>query len=132
MTGPKLRRRASLIVLISALVLTSACSKPPPYVFVTANTEVETGHDVVVEVRLWNTAADAYVNDAMITAVSLTMAPDGMNDITSDVTPQPSTEVGAFRFSATFRAAGRWELALAARIPGERNTVMGSVVIRAK
>ena len=115
-----------------AILVVAACSKAPPFEFTTATPEIEMGHDVVVEVRLRNTASDTVVNDAIISAIRLDMAPDGMSQITSEVTPQPSTELGAYRFSANFKMAGRWELSLTAQIPGEPQPTTGSVIIVAK
>ena len=125
-------RLATCLAVGFAILVVAACSKSPPFEFTTATPEVEMGHDLVVEVRLRNTASGTMVNDAIITATRLDMAPDGMRQVTSDVTPQPSTELGAYRFSANFKMAGRWELSLTAQVPGEPQPVTGSVIITAQ
>jgi hypothetical protein len=119
------------IALFATVVLLAACSKSPPYEFTTATSQVEMGHDVVIEIRLMNTAAGTLVNDAVITASRLDMSPDGRDSITSAITPQPSDELGAYRFSANFKIAGRWALGLTAHVPGDPQPVKGSVIITA-
>ncbi len=120
------------IALLSAFLVLAACSKPPPYEFTTPTPEVEMGHEVVIEIRLKNSLAGTLVNDAVITAHRLDMAPDGMGQVTSEIAPQPSTELGAYRFSANFKMAGNWQLSLTAHVPGEPKPVKGSVTITAK
>lgn len=101
----------------------AACGKSPSYEFTTPTPEVEAGHEVVVEVRLINSSPGTLVSDAVITATRLDMAPDGMDGITSTITPQPSNELGAYRFSANFKMVGRWELSLTAQVPGHPRSV---------
>ena len=123
---------AGRFALFSAFLVLAACGKSPPYEFTTATPEVEMGHEVVVEIRLINSSAGTLVSDAVITATRLDMAPDGMGGVTSTITPQPSDELGAYRFSANFKMAGRWEVSLTSQVPGHPQPVKGSVIITAK
>jgi hypothetical protein len=53
------------------------------------------------------------VPDAVIFGTRLDMAPDGMQEMATRVTPLPGSEPGTYRFKATFGMAGRWQLSLA-------------------
>jgi hypothetical protein len=59
------------------------------------------------------------------------MAPDGMQEMATKVTPMPSTEPGTYRFKATFGMAGRWQLSLGAKVQGETGSVENKLVVTA-
>ena len=52
--------------------------------------------------------------------------------MTAPVEPMPSTEPGVYRFKADLTMAGQWALKLMAKVQGEKETVQGTVVFRAK
>jgi hypothetical protein len=60
------------------------------------------------------------------------MAPDGMQEMATKVTPMPGTEPGTYRFKATFSMAGRWQLSLGAKLQGETGTVENKLVVTAE
>ena len=126
---PFVRRIAPLAVFAAALLGLAACSRPAPFEFTTTTPTIDLGSNAVVEVRLKNNVSGTFVNDAVITATRLDMAPDGMEAMASKIVPQASGEPGVFRFTADFRMAGQWQLSLAAHVPGEPTPVQGSVVI---
>lgn len=59
------------------------------------------------------------------------MAPDGMQEMVTKVTPMPGTEPGTYRFKANFSMAGRWQLSLGAKVQGETGTVENKLVVTA-
>src|SRR5206468_10773961 len=70
--------------------------------------------------------------DAVIFATRLDMAPDGMQEMATKVTPMPGTEPGTYRVKATLSMAGRWQLSLGAKVQGETGTVEDKFVITAQ
>ena len=72
------------------------------------------------------------VPDAVIFATRLDMAPDGMQEMVTKVTPMPGTEPGLYRFKANLSMAGGWQLSLGAKVQGETGTVENKIVIRAE
>jgi hypothetical protein len=51
---------------------------------------------------------------------------------TGSVVSLGETEPGVYRFRADLGMAGRWALRLAAKVPGEQETVRGAVVFAAE
>ena len=92
---------------------------------------VQAGPDKVVTVRLMNMKTGKAVPDAVIFTTRLDMAPDGMQEMATKVTPMPGTEPGTYRFKATFGMAGRWQLSLGAKVQGETGTVESKLVVPA-
>src|SRR4051812_50048609 len=82
--------------------------------------------------RLDNTNQGKPVPDAVIFASRLDMAPDGMQEMVTKLTPMPGTEPGTYRFKASFSMAGRWQLSLGAKVQGETGTVENKLVITAQ
>ncbi|WP_164225875.1 FixH family protein, partial [Stenotrophomonas maltophilia] len=70
------------------------------------------------------------VPDAVIFATRLDMAPDGMQEMATPVTPMPGGEPGTYRFRANVSMAGGWRLSLGAKVQGETGTVESKLVIR--
>ncbi|MGX1106514.1 MULTISPECIES: FixH family protein [Bradyrhizobium] len=101
------------------------------YEFQLVDQTVQAGPDKVVMVRLMNKKTGKAVPDAVIFATRLDMAPDGMQEMATKVTPMPGTEPGTYRFKATFGMAGRWQLSLGAKVQGETGTVESKLVVTA-
>jgi hypothetical protein len=59
------------------------------------------------------------------------MAPDGMADMQSPVSPLPAGEPGVYAFKTDLPMAGRYQLSIAAKVQGEPETVTGKVVVKA-
>jgi hypothetical protein len=60
------------------------------------------------------------------------MSPDTMDEMTAKLAAAPLSESGVYRFKADFTMAGRWALKLQAKVPGESETVEGTVVFKVK
>lgn len=101
------------------------------FVFEPVSAEMKKGDDVTVAVRLTNKKTGQPVSDAVIIRTRVDMAPDGMAEMESPVSPQPAKEPGVYAFRTDLPMAGRYQLSLAAKVQGEAETVTGKVVIRA-
>lgn len=124
--------RAALAVVLAALLGLAACGKTAqPFEFTTTTSDLMIGVGTV-EVRLKDTSTGTFVEDAVITATRLDMEPDGMKDMTTSVDPQGMSAPGVYRFSGTFKMAGRWQLSLTAQVPGHEQPVRGAVVFNVR
>src|SRR6266853_461475 len=88
--------------------------------------------DAIISVRLIHKPDDKPVPDAVIFATRLDMAPDGMQEMATKVTPMPGTEPGTYRFKANLTMAGGWQLSLGAKVQGETGTVENKLVLKAQ
>jgi len=52
--------------------------------------------------------------------------------MTAKHTALPSPEPGVYKFRADFSMAGDWAFKLMAKVPGEKDTVQGTVVFKVK
>ena len=102
------------------------------YKFELVDQSVQAGPDKVITVRLMNTKTGKPVPDAVIFASRLDMAPDGMQEMMTKLTPMPGAEPGTYRFKATLSMAGRWQLSLGAKVQGETGTVESKLVVTAQ
>jgi len=101
------------------------------YAFEPVNAELKKGNDVTVAVRLMNKLTGKPVPDAVIIRTRVDMAPDGMAEMESPVSPLPAKEPGVYAFKTDLPMAGRYQLSLSAKVQGEAETVAGKVVIKA-
>jgi hypothetical protein len=101
------------------------------YVFEPVRAEVKRGDDVIVSVRLKHKSTGKPVTDAVIVQTRIDMAPDGMADMASPLTPVPSNEPGVYSFKTELSMAGRWLLSISAKVQGEPEAVVGKVTFRA-
>jgi hypothetical protein len=101
------------------------------YTFEPVKTEIGKGHDVIVSVRLKHKATSKPVTDAVIVQSRIDMAPDGMAEMASPLTPVPSDEPGVYSFKTELPMQGRWLLSIAAKVQGEPETVIGKITFRA-
>ncbi|MGY3588462.1 hypothetical protein ACVIGB_002579 [Bradyrhizobium sp. USDA 4341] len=122
---------AALIGLALTGTATVALADIKDYEFQLVDQTVQAGPDKVVTVRLMNRKTGKVVPDAVIFAARLDMAPDGMQEMATKVTPMPGTEPGTYRFKANFGMAGRWQLSLGAKVQGETGTVESKLVVTA-
>ncbi|MCK1627531.1 FixH family protein [Bradyrhizobium sp. 160] len=131
MTTPKLARTA-LAALIGAVLTGSAHAEIKNYEFQLVQPTIKTGADRIVTVRLVDKTSGKAIPDAVIFATRLDMAPDGMQEMVTKLTPLPGTEPGTYRFKANFSMAGRWQLSLGAKVQGETGTVENKLIVTAE
>jgi hypothetical protein len=72
------------------------------------------------------------VAGAVLFETKTDMVPSGMADMTGKVSPLPSDQPGIYRFRIETGMAGKWQLALGAKVQDEAGTVRGNVVYEAK
>jgi len=126
--------RALRVALIGAAMTgatTFALADVKNYEFELVEPTVKAGPDKTITVKLVDKTTGKAVPDAVIFATRLDMAPDGMQEMATRVTPMPGTEPGTYRFKASLGMAGRWQLSLGAKVQGEAGTVENKLVIQA-
>jgi hypothetical protein len=124
--------RAALIGIAMTGSATLARADIKDYEFQLVDQAIKTGPDKIITVRLINKASGKPVPDAVIFATRLDMAPDGMQEMATKVTPMPGTEPGTYRFKANLTMAGGWQLSLGAKVQGETGTVESKLVLTAQ
>jgi hypothetical protein len=128
----QLARAAAAVLIGVALAGAPAHAEIKNYEFQLVQPTVKAGADRVITVRLVDKTTGKAVRDAVIFATRLDMAPDGMQEMATKVTPMPGTEPGTYRFKATFGMAGRWQLSLGAKVQGETGSVENKLVVTAE
>ena len=116
-----------------AMSLTSAASfaAATDYAFEPVAAELKKGDDVIIAVRLLHKPSGKPVTDAVIVRTRVDMAPDGMAEMESPVTPLPGSEPGVYAFKTDLPMPGRYQLSVAAKVQGEPETVVDKVVFKA-
>jgi hypothetical protein len=122
----------TLVAVTGIIGSTHARAEINNYEFQLVQPTVRAGADGIVTVRLVDKTTGKAVPDAVIFATRLDMAPDGMQEMATKVTPIPGTEPGTYRFKASFSMEGRWQLSLGAKVQGETGTVDNKLVIKAE
>lgn len=102
------------------------------YVFQPVDVDVKNGAGSEMAVRLVHKPTGKPIDGAVIFRTRLDMSPDSMTEMTAKHTAIPGSEPGVYRFKADFTMAGGWAFKLQAKVPGETETVEGSVVFKAK
>lgn len=128
-TSRGLRAALICVAMIGSTVVARADIKD--YEFQLVDQSVKAGPDRIITVRLVNKTTGKPVPDAVIFATRLDMAPDGMQEMATKVTPMPGTEPGSYRFKASLSMAGGWQLSLGAKVQGETGTVENKLVLKA-
>src|SRR5262249_35822275 len=105
---------------------------PKDYEFQPLSAEVKNGVGSDIAVRLLDKRTGKPIEGAVIFRTRLDMSPDTMDEMTAKHAAAPSNVPGVYRFKADFTMAGRWALKLQAKVPGETDTVAGTVVFKAK
>jgi len=123
-------RTAALAATLS-LVASTAMAGAGDFAFEPVNPEMKKGDDVTLAVRLTNKQTGKTVPDAVIFKTRVDMAPDGMAEMESPVSPLPSKEPGIYAFKTDLPMAGRYQVTLSAKVQGEPETVTGKVVVKA-
>jgi len=128
--------RSRFLVLLAVLAVglgaRIADAAPADYVFEPVSADVRNGKDSEFAVRLRNKATGKPVEGAVLFRTRLDMSPDSMGEMTAKHTAMPSAEPGIYKFKADFTMAGGWAFKLMAKVPGEAETVQGTVVFKTK
>ncbi|MBI5261497.1 MAG: FixH family protein [Bradyrhizobium sp.] len=124
--------RAALIALAMTGSVSLAKADIKDYEFRLVDPSVAVGRDKLLTVQLINKTTGKPVPDAVIFAVRLDMAPDGMPEMATKIVREAGGEPGTYRFKAAFGMEGRWQLSLGAKVQGETGTVESKLVITAQ
>lgn len=101
------------------------------YRFELAQTTLKSGSDREIVVRLIHVPSGKPVTNAILFQTKLDMSPMGMADMTAKASPVTADGAGIYRFRASLGMAGDWALHLAAKVPGEAETIRGSLRFKA-
>jgi hypothetical protein len=118
---------------LAAVMFTSqAFAAASDYEFQAVSKEVKAGNNAELAVRLVHKPTHKAVPGAVLFRTRLDMSPDNMADMATNIAPDGSSEPGVYRFKADVSMAGSWALKLMAKVPGESETVQGTVIVKAK
>ena len=102
------------------------------YEFQPVSAEIKNGVGAELAVRLIDKRTGKPVPGAVLFRTRLDMSPDSMGEMLAKHEPIKSDDAGIYRFKADITMAGGWAFKLQAKVPGEPDTVEGSVVFTAK
>lgn len=125
----------SRIAALAGLVIANAhaaLADPTDYEFQPVSAEIKNGPGSELAVRIIDKRTGKAVPGAVVFRTRLDMSPDSMDEMEAKHEPMLSSEPGVYRFHANITMAGRWALKLQAKVPGEPETVEGSVVFTVK
>lgn len=123
---------AALAGLAMQSLSSSAFAAAADYEFQAVAVDVKNGAGSEVAVRLIHKPTGQPVGGALLFRTRLDMSPDSMGEMTAKHSALPAKEPGVYTFTADFTMAGGWALKLQAKVPGEADTVQGTVVFQAK
>ena len=126
---PKLIFAAGIAVLVATGTVLAGAND---YAFEPVKAEVKKGNEVIVAVRLIHKPTGKAVPDAVLFSPRMDMSPDGMEAMTTPVTPSGGAEPGTYTFKTDFTAPGRWLLTISAKVQGEPETVTGRIIFKAE
>ena len=123
---------AAFAVLSITTLSSSAFAGAADYEFQPVKADVKNGPASLLAVRLVHKPTGKPVEGALLIRTRLDMSPDSMGEMTAKHTATPTSEPGVYAFTADFTMAGGWALKLQAKVPGEADTVEGTVVFKAQ
>ena len=118
-----------LATIVSA---SAAIAGASDYEFQPVAVDIKNGAGSELAVRLVHKPTGKPVDGALLIRTRLDMSPDSMGEMTAKHTAAPGTDPGVYRFKADLTMAGGWAFKLQAKVPGETETVEGTVVFKAK
>lgn len=127
-------KRAAMAALMAALSVSAVSTVRADiadYEFRLVQTNLKQGDGAMVSVRLVDKRTGKAVPDAVIFAMRIDMAPDGMPTMTAPIEALPSTEPGIYGFKTNLTMEGGWQLSLGAKIQGETGTLQNKLILRA-
>lgn len=127
-----MRALAGAASIIVAMAATPLWAGPKDYVFEPVSVDVRNGAGSELAVRVIHKPSGKSVEGAVLFRTRLDMSPESMGEMTAKHSALPSTEPGVYKFRADLTMAGGGDFKLMAKVPGETETVQGSVVFKAK
>lgn len=123
---------AALTGFANAALSVNVFAGAADYSFEPVKVEVNNGAASELAVRLLHKPSGKLVEGAVLFRTRLDMSPDSMAEMTAKHEPMPASEAGVYRFKADLTMAGRWAFKVMAKVPGEAETVQGTVIFQAK
>lgn len=128
----RVARFAAAIGVVALAFASSAFAGAKDYEFQPVAQQVKNGTGSELAIRLINKLTGKPVEGAVLFRTRLDMSPDSMGEMQAKHTALPGSEPGVYRFKADFTMAGGWAFKVQAKVPGEAETVEGTVVFTAK
>src|SRR5256885_12415811 len=122
---------AATAVLAAVSLAASAFAGADDYVFEPVQAEIKSSNVATVAVRLVHKPSGKPVAAAHIVETRLVMPHHGSAEMTSAIAPLPSPEPSVFAFKAPLMMEGQWLLSITAKVPGQSETVIGTIIFRA-
>lgn len=124
--------RAAMLALPFVIAVSPAVlAGPEDYEFQLLESQIPKGDNATVAVKLVDRRTGKTVENAVVFATRMDMAPDGMETMTSPVEAMPSDEPGVYRFKTNLMMAGGWRFSIAAKVQGEPATIERRLEFRA-
>jgi hypothetical protein len=121
----------AVIFIASTLVAAYGLAAPSDYRFELVQAQPAGPGKTTVTVRLVHVPDSKPVAGAVLFETKTDMGPSGMVDMAGKVSPLPSDKPGIYRFQIETGMAGKWQLALGAKVQGEAGTVHGTLIYEA-
>ena len=127
--------RVTLAAALAAsltLAAQTALAGADDYALELVETTRPVGAGAILTVRLTDLRNSAPVEDAVIFATRMDMAPDGMETMTTPVTLLATEAPGLYRFATDLTMAGNWRFSVAVKVQGEAETVEAELLLQAE
>lgn len=121
---------ASGVLLLATTTLTIAA--PNHYHFEVVDILASGPGKTKVAVRIVRAPDNKPVDGAVIVEAKTDMGPTGMAEMSGKVMPAASDQPGFYRVAIETGMAGKWELVLTAKVPGETAPITGKVIYDAQ
>jgi hypothetical protein len=120
------------LLVTSTLIAGYVFAAPGDYRFELVHSQPAGAGKTTVSVRLVHVPDNKPVAGTVLFESKTDMGPAGMAEMSGKVSPLPSDQPGVYRFEIETGMAGKWQLALGAKVQGEAGTVRGTVLYEAK
>jgi YtkA-like protein len=125
-------RALAVLAGLSMFAAHPALAGPNDYAFEAVKVDVKNGPGSELAVRITHKPTGKPVEGVVLFRTRLDMSPDSMGEMTAKHVAQSSAEPGIYKFRADLTMAGGWAFKVMAKVPGESETVQGTVVFKAK
>ena len=123
---------AAALAASLTLAAQTALAGAEDYALELVETTRPVGAGAILTVRLTDLRNSAPVEDAVIFATRMDMAPDGMETMTTPVTLLATEAPGLYRFATDLTMAGNWRFSVAVKVQGEAETVEAELLLQAE
>lgn len=125
-------RMTAFAIAAALLSSTAAFAAPQDYRFEPVQPKLKASSSAPVAVRLVHVPTSKPVTNAIIIQQNIEMTMQGMSPMAGQVSGLKPDAQGNYVGTADLAMAGDWVLNLAAKVPGETETVRGSVSLQAQ